>query len=180
MERRELMQWLVATVGLSAIRAYAPADLLGLGRDMHRRISPRTPSSTHAQRTVAIAAERILPGATEANVAPFIDKMLADWHTPEERARLLAGLEDLDARCRRASDGRDFVNCAEAEQVAVLTSLDNEVTALRAGPGNERANQHWFAMLKFLTVYGWCTSETGMRALGLYPLASRYDGCAPV
>jgi hypothetical protein len=35
-------------------------------------------------------------------------------------------------------------------------------------------------MLKYLTVYGYCTSEAGMRALGLYPMAGRYDGCAPV
>ena len=179
MERRELMQWLVATVGLSALEAYAPADLLALGRDMHRRMRLRAPRSTHAQRTVAIAAERILPGATEANVAPFIEKMLADWHTQEERARFLAGLRDLDARCQ-SSAHRDFVDCAEHEQLAVLTALDGEVVALRADADNDQANQHWFAMLKFLTVYGWCTSETGMRALRLYPLPWRYDGCAPV
>ena len=53
-------------------------------------------SEPNAQRTVAIAAERILPGATDANVAPFIEKMLAEWHTNEERARFVAGLEDLD------------------------------------------------------------------------------------
>lgn len=181
MERRDLIRWLAATAGVHAVQAFAPAEFLAFGRAVHRDANSGLPRFDHLQRTIIIAAERILPGATEANVGVFIDKMLADWHTPEERARLLAGLDDLDARCR-ASAGRDFVNCAEAEQVAVLTSLDNEVTALRAGPGNERAgaNQQWFAMLKFLTVYGWCTSETGMHALGLYPLASRYDGCAPV
>jgi hypothetical protein len=183
MERRDLIRWLAATAGVHAVHAFTPAELLAFGRALHRGADSGEGLARfgHLQRTVIIAAERILPGATEANVGVFIDKMLTDWQTLEERARLLAGLDDLDARCR-ASAGRDFVDCAEAEQVAVLTSLDNEVTALRAGPGNERggANQHWFAMLKFLTVYGWCTSETGMRALGLYPLASRYDGCAPV
>jgi len=29
-------------------------------------------------------------------------------------------------------------------------------------------------------VYGYCTSEVGQRALGLFPLPWRYDGCAPV
>jgi hypothetical protein len=181
MERRDLIRWLAATAGVHAVQAFAPADLLAFGRTVHRGSSAGSGVTRvgHVQRTVTIAAERILPGATEANVGGFIDTMLADWHTPEERERLLAGLRDLDVRCQ-ASARRDFVDCAEAEQVAVLTSLDNEVTALRAA-GNERgaANQHWFAMLKFLTIYGWCTSETGMRALGLYPLPSRYDGCAP-
>jgi len=169
MERRELIQWLVATAGLPS---------LAFGRQVHRRPLRRS-LSAHVERTLTVATERILPGAAEANVAAFIDKMLADWHTPEERARFLAGLPELDTRChtRRAAD---FVACPEADQVAVLTALDDEVTALRAQRGGGTANQHWFAMLKYLTVYGWCTSEAGMRALGLYPMAGRYDGCAPV
>jgi hypothetical protein len=57
--------------------------------------------------------------------------------------------------------------------VAVLTALDDEVST-------GGTNEHWFAMLKYLTIYGWCTSEAGMRALRLYPLPWRYDGCAPV
>ena len=164
MERRELIQWLVATAGLPS---------LAFGREVHRRPLRRS-LSTHIERTLAVATERILPGAAEANVGAFIDKMLADWHTPEERARFLAGLPELDRRCRaRAGGARDFVDCDEADQVAVLTALDDE--AFAAG-----TNDHWFARLKYLTVYGYCTSEVGMRALRLYPLPWRYDGCAPV
>ena len=171
MERRELIEWLVAA-GLGA-------EMLSLGRDVHRSGDGAARALTpHAERTVTIAAERILPGAGAAAVTPFIDKMLADWYTPEERRRFLAGLPELDAKARaRVSAG--FLACAEADQIAVLTALDDEVTALRAASGNA-ANQHWFAMLKYLTVYGWCTSEAGMRALGLFPLPGRYEGCAPV
>jgi hypothetical protein len=185
MERRELIQWLVASAGLQCLDSLAPADLLALGRDVHRRAA--TPAakralSPHAERTVALAAERILPatdtpGAADAGVSAFIDKILTDWHTPAERERFLAGLPDLDTRCR-ARGGRDFVDCAAADQVAVLTALDGEITALRSGSGDSAANQHWFAMLKYLTVYGYCTSEAGMKALGLYPHPGRYDGCA--
>jgi len=59
----------------------------------------------------------------DAGVSAFIEKMLTDWHTPTERERFLAGLQDLDARCR-ARASRDFVACSEADQVAVLTALD--------------------------------------------------------
>ena len=121
---------------------------------------------------MTVAAERILPGATEANVGAFIDKMLADWHTPEERARFLGGLPELDVRARGRAR-RDFADWPEADQVAVLTALDEAVSA--AG-----TTDHWFARLKYLTVYGYCTSEVGMRALGLWPQPWRYDGCAPV
>ncbi len=170
MDRRELIQWLLAT-------ATAPSDVLAFGRNVHRHPATRRALSPHAERTVTAAAAHIIPatdtpGATDANVTAFIDKMLADWHTPAERERFLAGLADLDKRCR-ARGPRDFADCAEADQVAVLTALDAEVT-------NPDATDHWFARLKYLTVYGYCTSEVGMRLLRLYPLPMRYDGCAPL
>jgi Gluconate 2-dehydrogenase subunit 3 len=174
MERRELIQWLVATAGLTAVETLGPADLLAFGRAVHRRATPqaaRRTFTTHAEQTVRLAAERIIPatdtpGATDAKVSAFIEKMLTDWHTPEERQRFLAGLKDLDTRCQ-ARAARDFIDCAEGDQVAVLTDLD-------------AANAEWFARLKYLTVYGYCTSEVGMRALGLWPQPWRYDGCAPL
>ncbi|MFN2571152.1 MAG: gluconate 2-dehydrogenase subunit 3 family protein [Gemmatimonadales bacterium] len=154
MERRELIRWLVATAGFPG---------LALGREVHRQPARHPPSPV--DRLVAVAAERILPGATEADVSAFIDKMLADWHTPEERARVLGGLAGLEAR--------GFSGRSETEQVAMLTALDNESFAADD-------HDHWFARFKYLTVYGYCTSEIGMKALGLYPLPWRYDGCAPV
>jgi hypothetical protein len=174
MDRRELIKWLVATAGLQGLASLAPAELLALGRDVHRRAASRNALralSPHAEQTVAIAAERILPatdtpGATDAGVSAFIEKMLTDWHTPAERDRFLAGVRDLDVRCRTRA-ARDFVDCTEPDQVAVLTALD-------------AAHEEWFARLKYLTVYGYCTSEPGMHALGLYPLPGRYDGCAPL
>lgn len=165
MRRRELIQWLAAA-------AAAPNDLLAFGRDVHRRAS-QDPAlralSAQQARTVAVAADRILPGA---DVRAFIDKMLADWYTPAEREQFLAGLAELDKRCR-ARGPRDFVDCMEADQVAVLTALDEAVTY-------PDTTDHWFARLKYLTVYGYCTSEAGMRALRLHPLPMRYDGCAPL
>jgi hypothetical protein len=134
MQRRELIQWLLATVAID--------DLFAVGREVHRRAVPSVDA------TLAAAAERILPGATQAGVPAFIEKMLADWLTPEERAAILAGLAGLS-------------------DVSQLESVD-------------QANPDWYARFKFLTVYGYCTSEVGMRELGLWPQPWRYDGCAPV
>lgn len=139
MERRELIRWLVATTGVAAL---APDDLIAFGRDVHARAtSPVDPA-------ISAVAERILPGAGEAGVPAFIEKMLADWQSPEERAAILAGLEQLGDLSR-------------------LEAID-------------QANPDWYARFKYLTVYGYCTSEVGMRELGLWPQPWRYDGCAPV
>jgi hypothetical protein len=140
--------------------------------------------SPAASRAVILAAERILPasdtpGATEAGVVVFIDRMLADWFDPGERARFLDGLPELDSRSR-THGGRDFAESSEADQLSVLTALDAELTVLRrAGRGGE-ANRHWFGMLKYLTVWGYFTSEPAQRrTLGSFPLAGHFDGCAP-
>lgn len=186
MERRELLRWLAATAGLAALEGLAPEDLLALGRDVHARTTGVGGSvlSPAATRTVILAAERIIPasdtpGATDAGVVGFIDRMLADWFDPAERERFLTGLPELDKRSRERA-GRDFADCPEADQVAVLSAFDEELTALRrAGRGGE-ANRHWFGMLKYLTVWGYFTSEPAERkTLGSYPHPGRFDGCAP-
>lgn len=189
MERRELIRWLMATAGLTCLDGFAPNELLAFGADVHQQQAPGAQGfralDAHARRTVVVAAERIIPasdtpGATDAGVAVFIDRMLADWYSTAERDRFLAGLRALDVKCR-ALRGRDFADCTESDQVAVLTAFDREVTALRGSPGGANPNDHWFAMLKYTTVFGYCTSEVAMRqTLGNWPRPGRYDGCAPV
>ena len=188
MERRELVRWLVATAGISCLEGLNANELLAFGEEVH--LEPQSGQGfraldAHAQRTVTAAAERIIPatdtpGATDAGVVRFIDKMLADWHTPEESRRFLTGLEELDRRCQSLR-GKTFADCTEVDQVAVLTTLDDEVTASRRAPGATNPNDHWFATLKYLTAFGYCTSEPAMRrTLGAWPRPTRYDGCAPV
>ena len=187
MERRELLRWLVATTGLSCLEGLAPDELIALGADVHRGgelgAQAARALDAHARRTVGAAAERIIPasdtpGATDADVVTFIDRLLADWYSPNERDRFLAGLRELDAKCRNLR-GKNFVDCDEPDQVAVLTTFDEEVTARRRAAANP--NEHWFAMLKYLTVFGYCTSEVAMRkTFGSWPRPTRYDGCAPL
>jgi len=186
MERRDLLRWLASTAGLAALEGLAPEDLLALGREVHGGTAGPGGSvlSPAASRAVIVAAERIIPagdtpGATDADVAGFIDRMLAGWFDSSERSRFLDGLPELDKRSR-AQGGRDFVDSSEVDQIAVLKALDDELTALRrAGRGGE-ANRHWFGMLKYLTVWGYFTSEPAARnTLGTYPLPGHFDGCAP-
>ena len=184
MERRELLRWLAATAGLASLEALAPEDLLALGREVHAGAASRSVLSPAETRVLRLAAERILPasdtpGATDAGVVEFIDRMLANWFAPAERERFLTGLPELDQRSRDRS-GRDFADAPDAEQVAILTALDEELSALRQAGRGGAANQHWFGMLKYLTVYGYFTSEVAARkTLGSYPLPGRFDGCAP-
>lgn len=185
MHRRQLVRWLASTAGISMLDGVRPSEMLGLGRSVHAGADESLTSAsllTQAQRTtLEVAAERIIPadetpGATEAQVARFIERILADWFDAGERDRFLGGLAELDVRAR-ALRARSFTDCDEADQVAILTRLDDEVTELRR-TGGGTANDHPFAMLKYMTVWGYCTSEVAMRATGDFPLPMRWDGCA--
>lgn len=188
MERRTLLQWMLATGGLTALNRLSASDLRALGHDAHQRSrhSARQLETldAHAAAQVTIAAELIIPasdtpGATQAGVTAFIDTMLTGWYPRADRDRFLHGLRQLDARATSVA-GSPFALCPLDAQRSVLTGFDAEVAALRA-VRSPAADEHWFAMLKYLTVWGYCTSEVGMReTLRTYPPPMRYDGNAPV
>src|ERR1700739_127495 len=62
--------------------------------------------STHQEATVASMAELIIPrtdtpGAKDVRVDEFVDRIVSDWYSDEDRQRFLAGLADVDARAQR-------------------------------------------------------------------------------
>lgn len=191
MHRRRALQLIGALAGVPALPVlgrFSDTELLALGTRIHEQLEgePHEPRAlTPAQfRQVEIAAEQIIPrthtpGATDARVADFIDTMLADWYTRPERDRFIAGLVDLDARAMKAH-GRGFADISSAARVAMLSGLDDEVTALRRA-NTQAGNEHWFATLKFLTVWGYYTSRVGAtEELRSSAMPGRYDGDAAV
>ncbi|MDQ3949310.1 MAG: gluconate 2-dehydrogenase subunit 3 family protein [Gemmatimonadota bacterium] len=196
MQRRDALRFLAATAALPVLHGLTPHELLALGRKVHELAEASEAIHTlsaHQNRTVVVASERIIPatdtpGASAARVNRFIDAMLTGWYSPDDRDRFLVGLAELDDRSRKAH-GVSFVDCTPTQQTALLLALDDKVAALRraaamsrssdtSGPANP--DEHWFAMLKYLTIWGYYTSEVAQtRELRLYPLPGRYDGCAP-
>jgi hypothetical protein len=167
---------LASGVAAPLLGSLLPAELLSWGRDVHLAIAAGQPVSgsltESMMQTLTVACERIIPaddtpGATAAGVPAFIARMLSDWYDPPDRARVIAGIESLDA-LGRSRHGRGFAACSAAEQDAILLELDRE------GP------KHWFGTVKYLTIWGYYTSEVGIvRELRTWPSPGRYDGCAP-
>jgi gluconate 2-dehydrogenase gamma chain len=131
---------------------------------------------------VATLAELIIPttdtpGARAAQVNVYIDLMLADFYTSEERARFLAGLAETDGRAR-AAGGTSFVSIPPAEQIRLLEALQAEAGPRRSG---RDAVQPFFHMLKELTVIGYYTSEIGAtQELKYVHAAGKYDSDVPL
>ncbi|HWZ59050.1 MAG TPA: gluconate 2-dehydrogenase subunit 3 family protein [Gemmatimonadaceae bacterium] len=159
MDRRETLRTIAAVAVLPALWQFAPRELMALADRAPRVLDARQSATINA------AAQRIIPatstpGAGDVHVEQFVDLMLADWYTPAERERLLAGLPALDR----------FLEATAERQTAMLVALDGEA----AGKPD-----HWFSMLKYLTIWGYYTSQAAQTGeLGLWPLPGHYDGCA--
>jgi len=127
---------------------------------------------------VATLAEHIIPatdtpGARAARVDAFIDALLADVFTADERERFVAALADVDARARAAA-GAPFVQAAAAHRIALLEALEREARA-----GGDAATP-FFPWIKELTLVGYYTSEIGAtQELRYLHVAGRYDGDVP-
>lgn len=175
MNRRDLLGMLGAAVGSPMVWGRSADELLALGRALHRRAHgpPLRILDARQSALVATIAELIIPttdtpGARAAKVPEFIDLIVAEWFTPEERQRFLAGLAGLEAR--------GFLSLARPQQVAALSDLDAEVTRLRQSGGD--AAKHFFHQIKWLTVYGYYTSEIGAtQELKDEVIPGRYDPC---
>ncbi len=183
MNRRDLLQLLGASVAIPALSGLSAERLVALGRRLHRPIGRRgfAVLDPHQSETVATIAEMIIPatdtpGARAARVHEFVDTLLADWAPDDDRSRFLAGLADVDARAR-AAFGTDFLGAAEAQRVTLLTQLDAEAQAARPAT-TDSGQPPFFRQLKFLTVFGYCTSEVGAKAeLHYDTFPGAYDGC---
>ena len=182
MNRRDLLRSLATAIAIPAISAVPSDRLFAVGRGVHRRARAGRLQvlDPHQSETVATMAEMIIPatdtpGARAAEVHRFVDLLLAEWAPDDDRKQFLEGLADVDARARAAS-ATDFLSATEAQRGAILTALDAEAQERRKAKSD--AQPHFFERLKFVTVYGYCTSEVGATAeLHYEVIPGSYNGC---
>jgi hypothetical protein len=189
MHRRDAVRAISTGIALPSLGALAPDHLWAAARAIHDRIRSTLQDETllvlteHQNALVTALAELIIPetdtpGATTAQVNRFVDILLAEWFDGEDREEFLAGLAALDVRSRETF-GAAFLNLEEAQQTRLLSELDGEVTALREA--GLPTDDHFFGRMKWLTMYGYYTSEVGAtEELQQVIIPGRYEPCAPV
>ncbi len=128
-------------------------------------------------------AETILPatntpGAKAAGVGAFMTVMVKDCYKPEDQEVFTSGLKKLD----EASDkkfGKKFMASSPQERTALLRELDVEQAEHQSSKAPDAPN-HYFRMMKELTLLGYFTSEVGAtQAMRYDPIPGKYDGCMP-
>ncbi|MGB7845063.1 MAG: gluconate 2-dehydrogenase subunit 3 family protein [Candidatus Acidiferrum sp.] len=192
MDRRDALKLLALGSALPAM----PVELLSAFREIHEGLvaAPALKVlSPHQDSTVTTMAELIIPatdtpGAKAARVNEFIDRILADWYSEEDRTHFLAGLANVDARTQSLFQ-RDFADASPAQQSDILRSLGEEMSeaaaALAAAPRGYRGSSpepehNFYFMFRQLTLTGYFTSEAGF-TLQLHEeiVPGRFDGCVP-
>ena len=193
MHRREVLKLLALNSAYSAM----PAELLATFREAHASLGA-TPQlkllNLHQNATVTALAELIIPqtetpGAKAARVNEFIDLILAEWSTEEERKVFLSGLAEMDARARSLF-GKEFVDTAPSQQSEIARALGEEMAqaaaALAASPVGNRGSVpkpegNFYYLFRQLTLTGYFTSEIGAtQQLHFEMFPGRFDGCTPL
>jgi gluconate 2-dehydrogenase gamma chain len=192
MNRREAIRLLAAGSAMPLL----PHGMLAMMREARTVVGTETTLrslNSHQEAIVRMMAEMILPrtetpGANDVGACEFIDLILTEWCDESERGRFLAGLADVDSRAQALS-GKEFVACSAQQREEILTELGKEIAATAEpahgprparGDWSSRANEHFYPMLRRLTLTAYYTSESGMTEVLHYEIIpDHHDACAP-
>jgi hypothetical protein len=147
--------------------------------------------------------ETILPqtaasgGAKSARVGQFMQTMVRDCYSPADQEIFLSGIEKLNAFSKK-NTSKEFLACSPTGRHDLLVKLDAEAKEYKKQNDllkqqeleKEKASQaggkpnyikkevpdHYFAMIKQLTLLGYFTSETGYKAQSYVSVPGHYDG----
>jgi len=116
------------------------------------------------------------PGAKDVQVNRFVDLVLKDCYTPDDRDNFIAGLDALNQKAKDTYSN-NFVDCSKEEQINLLKEADEAAYASGASANGKKP---FFKEMKQLTIVGYFTSEPGAtQALNYVPVPGAYQGCIP-
>jgi hypothetical protein len=122
------------------------------------------------------------PGAKDAGIPAFIDKMLKDVYPKDDQVRFAAGLADFEAQAKR-EHGRAFLELEPALRAALVKQVhDPAVEVDRASNLSiDERGRPFILTMKELTMLGYFTSEPGATQVLQYrPVPGAYHACVPL
>lgn len=128
-------------------------------------------------------AETIIPktataGAKEAEVGKFMTVMVNDCYEDADQKTFREGMKKLDEACNKMH-GHGFMKADATQRKALLISLDKEAGDYMKNKKKEDPN-HYFQMMKQLTLLGYFTSKPGLEQNFNYmQVPGKYDGAVP-
>ncbi|MEY4628212.1 MAG: hypothetical protein RLZZ595_538 [Bacteroidota bacterium] len=118
------------------------------------------------------------PGAKAAKVGEFMQVMVTDCYDEKDQQIFSEGLVKLETACK-SKYSKSFLEITPEERTALLNDTNKELKTYNEGKKQGDAN-HYFGMLKQLTLLGYFTSEIGAtKALRYVAVPGKYEGCIP-
>lgn len=181
MNRREALKHLALLTG-GALSLSTVSGVLGGCSAGSSESSLQTLSAAQNELVIQLSEQIIpatdTPGAKAANVNRFIDHMLTNWNTEQEKNHFLEGLNHVDELSNN-EHGQNFVDLDSETQIAVMETLEQEAKD-NPNPVPNTDIKPFFGMMKEFTVVGYYTSEIGAsQELNLNIVPGYYDACMP-
>lgn len=148
----------------------------------------------HQNDTVVAMIDQIIPatdtpGAKGARVNEFIDVILTEWATEEERQNFLNGLAAVDKQSN-ALFSRSFADASPEQQLALLRAADDAALGKPGDPKHDadtvpepdvQLKGDFWPVFKRITLHGYYTSEIGFtQELKREIIPGAQHGCVPV
>lgn len=144
-----------------------------------------------------ILPETTTPGAKAAKTGAFMALMVTDTYKPEDQTVFRAGMKQLDDASKKES-GKGFMAATPEQRLALLEKLDKEAkdyhdskeARKRAAETEQKTMppdttkveepEHYFRMMKELTLLGYFTSEIGCTQAQRYAeTPGKFEPCVP-
>lgn len=195
MERRELLRSIALLTGTAVVGG--EIFLTGCKNTVTSK-SAFTPSMISLLDEVAetIIPTTDSPGGREAKTGAFMQIMIEDCYAKHEQDAFVKGIDELENKCIK-ENGISFMELTPEKRLSFLQQLEkeakeyNELVKKKAVEEKEKKETtkkikkenpppHYYSMMKQLTLWGFFSSETGMKkTLRHVPVPGRYDGNVP-
>ena len=179
MNRREAIQRVAFLLGGSVIGANL--FLEGCTRSANKDVAAlfeKESTNLLGDLAEAILPKTSTPGAKEAGVGEFIPVMIRDCYQESDQKAFLEGFNNVDERAKKEF-GKKFQELTKEEQLQFVNTYDKEAQEYQKNRKDGDDN-HFFTMLKQLTLTGFFTSEVGMtKALRYVKIPGKFDGNYP-
>ena len=118
------------------------------------------------------------PGAKAAGVGSFMTVMVKDCYDENDQKIFTEGMNKLQDACKKKND-KYFMESTPEQRHDLLVELDKEQ---KEHSKNKKKDdpEHYFRMMKELTLLGYFSSEIGStKALRYVESPGRYEACIP-
>lgn len=118
------------------------------------------------------------PGAKAAQIGEFMRVIVTDCYEENDQKIFMDGVAKINEKSNQ-DFGKNFLDLPAEDKLELLNGINDEMNKYNETKKEGDPN-HYFSLIKQLTVWGYFTSEVGStKALNYLPLPGKYEGCIP-